>query len=136
MDHKWISVTREYKGGIALEYNKYYIQDGVVYICIVATESPVDTPLNELAGNVLKYDGDVEEPEEPDDGGDETEPTGDSADDPIPRVVGSKLYEGKYYIDKDVVYLCIRDSGIEMSYNLADLISGGFVQVVEPSSEA
>lgn len=107
-----------------------------MYICIVATEGPVDTPLNELADNVLKYEGDAGEPEEPDDGGDEAEPTGDSADDPIPWVVGSKLYEGEYYIDKDVVYLCIRDSGIELSYNLADLISGGFVQVVEPSSEA
>lgn len=125
-----------YEGGIALEYNKYYIQDGVVYICIVATEGPVDTPLNELTDNVLKYEVDAGEPEEPDDGGDKTEPTGDSADDPIPWVVGSKLYKGQYYIDKDVVYLCIRDSGIEMSFNLADLISGGFVQVVEPSSEA
>lgn len=52
-----------------------------------------------------------------------------TAEDPIPWVYNMTLENGKYYIDKDVVYLCIRDSGNPMPYeNLADLVSGGFVQ--------
>ena len=42
-----------------------------------------------------------------------------------------ELFNGKYYTDKDVLYLCIRDSGMGLSFDLADLVSGGFVEVVE-----
>lgn len=53
-------------------------------------------------------------------------------DDPIPWEHNMELYSGKYYTDKGVLYLCIRDSGIALSYDLADLVSGGgYVQVVE-----
>ena len=38
---------------------------------------------------------------------------------------------GKYYTDKEVLYLCIRDSGIGMAFDLENLVSGGYVQVVE-----
>lgn len=52
-----------------------------------------------------------------------------TADDPIPWVYNMTLENGKYYIDKEVVYLCVRDSGNPMPYeNLADLVSAGFVQ--------
>ena len=51
-------------------------------------------------------------------------------DDPIPWQLNMELYEGKYYTDKGVKYLCIRDSGMGLSFALADLVSGGFVQVV------
>lgn len=54
-----------------------------------------------------------------------------TVDDPILWVHNMVLESGKYYTDKDVVYLCIRDSGIGMAYDLMDLISGGYVQVVE-----
>ena len=141
-----------YQGAMYLKQGKYYIQDGVVYQCIADTEKAVSEPLNTLSDYVIKVEDDEEtstepdegdgtdqEPENPDSGDGEedpwkpevTQPTGDSSEDPIPWVVGSKLYEGKYYIDKDVVYLCIRDSGIDMAYNLADLVSGGYVQDVE-----
>lgn len=53
-----------------------------------------------------------------------------TADDPIPWQLNMELYEGKYYTDKGVKYLCIRDSGMGLSFALADLVSGGFVQVV------
>lgn len=55
--------------------------------------------------------------------------------DPIAWKQGMELFNGKYYTDKDVLYLCIRDSGMGMSFDLADLVSGGFVEVVEESSE-
>lgn len=52
-------------------------------------------------------------------------------EDPIPWKHNMQLYNGKYYTDKDVLYLCVRDSGIGLSYDLADLVSGGYVTVVE-----
>ena len=51
-------------------------------------------------------------------------------DDPIPWQLNMELYNGKYYTDKDVLYLCIRDSGMGLSFALADLVAGGFVEVV------
>lgn len=51
-------------------------------------------------------------------------------DDPIPWQLNMELYNGKYYTDKGVKYLCIRDSGMGLSFALADLVSGGFVKVV------
>lgn len=130
--------------------NKYYSQDGKVYLCVVGTDEAVDTPLSELTDNVILYE-DPEEGQDPSGGGDDKdpdgseepdtgdgddpvddgiEPTGDSKEDPIVWVLGSKLYNGKYYIDQGVVYYCKRDSGIELSYHLADLISGGYVDIV------
>lgn len=55
-------------------------------------------------------------------------------DDPIAWKYNMELYNGKYYIDKGILYLCIRDSGMGMAYeNLADLVNGGFVEVVNDS---
>ena len=57
-------------------------------------------------------------------------------DDPIPWEHNMELVEGLYYTDKHVLYLCIRDSGIALPYDLADLVSGGYVKPVteeEPS---
>lgn len=50
-------------------------------------------------------------------------------DDPIPWKQGMELYEGKFYTDKEVLYKCIRNSGQAMAYDLADLVSGGYVEV-------
>lgn len=52
-------------------------------------------------------------------------------EDPIPYKKNMELFNGKYYTQNDVLYQCIRDSGIPMQYDLADLISGGYVKVVE-----
>lgn len=54
-----------------------------------------------------------------------------TADDPIPWTYNMTLENGKYYIDKEITYICIRDSGNPMPYeNLADLVSAGYVQAV------
>lgn len=50
--------------------------------------------------------------------------------DPIPWQHKMELEEGKYYIDKDVLYRCTRSSGQAMDYGLADLV-GLYVEVVE-----
>lgn len=54
---------------------------------------------------------------------------------PIAWMQGMELQNGKYYKDKDVLYLCVRDSGIGMSFDLADLVSGGYVEVVDDTEE-
>lgn len=51
-------------------------------------------------------------------------------DDPIPWQLNMELYNGKYYTDKGVKYLCIRNSGMGLSFALADLVSAGYVKVV------
>lgn len=43
-------------------------------------------------------------------------------DDPIPYDGNMELFNGKYYIQNGVVYLCNRDSGVPLYNNLADLV--------------
>lgn len=47
--------------------------------------------------------------------------TGDE-DDPIPYVPPMEIFNGKYYIQDGVVYLCVRDSGTALSHNLSELV--------------
>lgn len=51
-------------------------------------------------------------------------------DDPIPWVYNMVLEKGKYYTDGGVMYVCVRDSVNPMPYDLADLVSAGYVTVV------
>lgn len=46
-----------------------------------------------------------------------------------PMWQGMILEEGKYYKQNGVVYKCIRGTGNKVTHNLADLVSGGFVEV-------
>lgn len=52
-----------------------------------------------------------------------------TADDPIPFTPPMEIYADKYYVQDDVVYRCTRDSGMALSYNLADLV-GIYVEKV------
>lgn len=45
-----------------------------------------------------------------------------TADDPIPFTPPMEIFADKYYVQDGVVYRCTRDSGIALSYNLADLV--------------
>ncbi len=51
-------------------------------------------------------------------------------DDPIPYEKNMEIYEGLYYSQYDVVYLCIRDSGQPLYHDLSAL-AGSYVEVVE-----
>lgn len=53
-----------------------------------------------------------------------------SIDDPITWDQGMELFNGLYYTDNQVKYLCNRDSGMGMVYDLANLV-GLYVEVVE-----
>ena len=50
--------------------------------------------------------------------------------DPIPYASPMEIFEGKYYIQYDVLYKCTRDSGTALSHNLADLV-GLYVEVIK-----
>lgn len=43
-------------------------------------------------------------------------------DDPIPYVVPMEIFEGKYYVQYDVVYKCTRSSGTALSHDLSTLV--------------
>lgn len=56
-------------------------------------------------------------------------------EEPIPWEKGMELEEGKYYKDNEVTYLCVRSSEMGMHFALADLVSGGFVSVVNEETK-
>lgn len=43
-------------------------------------------------------------------------------DDPIPYVPPMEIFKDKYYIQNDIKYLCIRDSGTSLSHDLSALV--------------
>ena len=51
-------------------------------------------------------------------------------EDPIPYKKNMEIFEGKYYTQNDVLYICTRSSGIPLQYDLAD-VTPHFVSVVE-----
>ena len=51
-------------------------------------------------------------------------------DDPIPYTPPMEIFEGKYYIQNDVVYRCTRDSDVSLSHDLSNLI-GLYVELAE-----
>lgn len=55
-------------------------------------------------------------------------PTGEK-DDPIPYTPPMEIFEGKYYSEENLLYLCSRDSGTALTHRLADLI-GIYVEKV------
>lgn len=56
---------------------------------------------------------------------------GDTPDNPIPYNNNMELHNGKYYSQYDVVYRCIRDTGVPVYNDLKDLV-GLYVEVYEP----
>lgn len=50
-------------------------------------------------------------------------------DDPIPYDKNMEIYKGLYYIQYDVLYLCIRDSRQPLYHDLSALV-GSYVEVV------
>lgn len=50
-------------------------------------------------------------------------------DDPVPWAKGMECINGKYYSWEDVIYKCIRDSGIPLSYSPDQLI-GHYFEII------
>lgn len=51
-------------------------------------------------------------------------------EDPIPYNGNMELFNGKYYIQNEVVYLCTRDSGTALHHDLSSLV-GVYVEEAE-----
>lgn len=51
-------------------------------------------------------------------------------DDPIPYTPPMEIFEGKYYMQYDVLYKCTRDSGTALSHDLSALV-GLYVELAE-----
>ena len=49
--------------------------------------------------------------------------------DPIPWKTNMECFNGKYYTEDNVLYLCIRDSGIALHFSIKDLIGNYFTKV-------
>ena len=54
-------------------------------------------------------------------------------DDPIPFTQPMEIFNGKYYSQNGKVYLCTRDSGKPLAFNLAELVG---LYVTEVTSDA
>lgn len=44
-------------------------------------------------------------------------------EDPIPYAIGMEIFNGKYYTENEILYLCNRDSGTALYNNLSDLVN-------------
>lgn len=51
------------------------------------------------------------------------------ADDPIPYTPPMEVFEGKYYVENNIVYRCTRNSGVALTHNLSALV-GHYFEVV------
>jgi hypothetical protein len=99
---------------------KYYIDTEILYLCTRDSGIPLSYSLDELVGQYVTVV--TEENPSKSDG---------SRDNPIVyEYAKTLLYEGKYYTQNGTLYLCKRNCELPMSYNLTDLISAGYVEVV------
>lgn len=138
------------------EEGKYYSEDGVIYLCVRAsgialqckivdvlgdyfqlaegeTEVPKEEPQEpEVQEPVEPQEPEVVEPEEPKVEEEEEEPIvaeEGSLELPIAYSTGMVVYNGKYYKQNDVVYLCTRDSGNALYHDISALIGTYFANV-------
>ena len=129
------------------EEGKYYSEDGVIYLCIRASGIALQCKIVDVLGNYFQLaEGEVEvpkeepqepeveepvEPQEPEEEEKEEPAVAEegSLENPIPYEVGMVVYNGKYYKQNDVVYLCTRDSGNALHHDISALIGTYFANV-------
>ena len=131
------------------EEGKYYSEDGVIYLCVRASGIALQCKIVDVLGNYFQLaEGEVEvpkeepqpeepkveepvEPQEPEEE-EKEEPTvaeEGSLENPIAYSIGMVVYNGKYYKQNDVVYLCTRDSGNALYHDISALIGSYFANV-------
>ena len=95
-------------------YNgKYYSYAGKLYLCIRDSGIPLYAEPGSLLGNYYNEVGSISN--EPGEDAEESakEPDG-TKENPYPYDQSKAVTNGTYYIYNDVVYLCIRDSGVAL----------------------
>lgn len=109
-----------YGQGMLIEEGKYYTQDGVLYVGLQTTPNGYPYDLKDMPTVVKPVEEEAEEPQ-----GDGT------LENPIAYVKGMTVIEnGKYYTQDGVKYLCIRNGEMALAYDLAELVSAGYVETV------
>lgn len=109
-----------YEQNMLIEEGKYYTQDGVLYIGLMTTLTGYPSDLKDMPSVVKPVEDEPEEPQ-----GDGT------PENPIAYVKGVTVIEnGKYYVQDGVKYLCIRNGEMALAYDLAELVSAGYVETV------
>lgn len=109
-----------YEQNMLIEEGKYYTQDGVLYIGLQTTLTGYPSDLKDMPSVVKPVEDEPEEPQ-----GDGT------PENPIAYVKGVTVIEnGKYYTQDGVKYLCIRNGEMALAYDLAELVSAGYVETV------
>lgn len=109
-----------YEQNMLIEEGKYYTQDGVLYIGLMTTLTGYPSDLKDMPSVVKPVEDEPEEPQ-----GDGT------PENPIVYVKGVTVIEnGKYYVQDGVKYLCIRNGEMALAYDLAELVSAGYVETV------
>jgi hypothetical protein len=135
-----------------MEYfaGKYYIQGDVIYLCIRDSGIALHVLPESLVGNYFEvYNEEPEVPEEPEEPAvpeepvvpevpeepeepvvpeEPEEPELGTMENPIPAEIGMVYYNGKYYIENDVKYLCTRDSGNAL-YHMPSALVGVYFSI-------
>ncbi len=109
-----------YSGQI-LYNSKYYIEDGVTYICNRDSEIPVYGHLKDLAAYVSVYVPEF------------IAPQGSTPEIPIAFITGMVLERGKYYIEDNIIYYCIKSSDGHQEGKLSTLSE--YVEVYNDSQK-
>ena len=126
------------------EEGKYYSEDGVIYLCVRASGIALQCKIVDVLDNYFQLaegevevpeveepqEPEIEEPQEPEE--EEEEPVvaeEGSLENPIAYSTGMVVYNGKYYKQNDVVYLCTRDSGNALYHDISALIGTYFANV-------
>lgn len=110
-----------YEQNMLIEEGKYYTQYDVLYIGLQTTLTGYPSDLKDMPSVVKPVEDEPEELQ-----GDGT------PENPIAYVKGVTVIEnGKYYTQDGVKYLCIRNGEMALAYDLAELVSAGYVEEVE-----
>lgn len=124
-----------YAGDTLLVKNLYYIQNDILYLCVLNASSPLYCDLSSLVGLYVHVanTGAEPTPEEPtpeEPTPEEPIPEEGTRENPIAYSTGMEIFNGKYYIQNEVVYLCNRDSGTPLYHDLSALV-GLYVKEVK-----
>ena len=103
----------------------YYMENDILYLCILTPSEPLYCELSTLVGLYVQVANTVEVvPEEP------VVAEEGTKENPIVYSTGMEIFNGKYYIQNEVVYLCTRDSGTPLYHDLSSLV-GLYVEEVK-----
>lgn len=111
-----------YTEDMQLTKDLYYMENDILYLCILTPSEPLYCELSTLVGlyvqvaNTSEVVPDESVPEEP------VVAEEGTKENPIPYSAGMEIFNGKYYIQNDVIYLCNRDSGGPLYHDLAGLV--------------